>query len=234
MDSNTADINLNMGSFEMERMLRQNAHEKAFEIHVLAQRMFEEEKNKIVFNGRQQLKKDQDDKVNKLNQDMNIERSKKINESRLQKMKERNKCLQEIREIMRGQLRETMSKDRPRYLATVKNLILQGMIKLIEPSLQIKCRREDVGDINKMTSDLEKQYRDFMSQETGRDEYECTLTVLDEAGMYLTEDKDQGCGGIVLYTENSRIVCPNTLANRLELAMEEMLPLIRNTLFPAN
>ena len=32
----SADIMLNTGSFEMERMLRQNAHEKAFEIKVLA------------------------------------------------------------------------------------------------------------------------------------------------------------------------------------------------------
>ena len=48
----TPDISLNMGSFEMERMLRQNAHEKAFEIHVLAQRSFENERNNIVFNGR--------------------------------------------------------------------------------------------------------------------------------------------------------------------------------------
>ena len=47
--SGGGDINLNMGSFEMERMLRQNAHEKAFEIQVLAQRAFEEEKGKIVF-----------------------------------------------------------------------------------------------------------------------------------------------------------------------------------------
>ena len=34
----SGDIVLNTGSFEMERMLRQNAHEKAFEIKVLAQR----------------------------------------------------------------------------------------------------------------------------------------------------------------------------------------------------
>jgi hypothetical protein len=47
-----ADLSLNMGLFEMERMLRQNAHEKAFELNVYAQRAFEEEKNKIVFEGR--------------------------------------------------------------------------------------------------------------------------------------------------------------------------------------
>ena len=101
MDTTSPDIALNMGSFEMERMLRQNASEKAFEIQVLAHRAFEEEKNKIVFEGRKQLKHDQDEKINKLNQDMNIKRSKKINESRLQKMKERNKCLLEIREVMK-------------------------------------------------------------------------------------------------------------------------------------
>ena len=54
------DISLNMGSFEMERMLRQNAHEKAFEIKVLAQRMFENSRDQIVFEGRKQLKHDQD------------------------------------------------------------------------------------------------------------------------------------------------------------------------------
>ena len=43
------DISLNMGSFEMERMLRQNAHEKAFEIKVLGQRMFETQRDEVVF-----------------------------------------------------------------------------------------------------------------------------------------------------------------------------------------
>jgi len=40
----TPDIRLGQGSFEMQRMLRQNAHEKAFEIKVLAQRSFEAQK----------------------------------------------------------------------------------------------------------------------------------------------------------------------------------------------
>ena len=61
------DMSLNSGVFEMERMLRQNAHEKAFELQVLAQKAFEEEKSKIVFEGRQQIKTDVDEKLKKLN-----------------------------------------------------------------------------------------------------------------------------------------------------------------------
>ena len=49
MTTSGPDIPLNMGSFDMERMMRQNAHEKAFEINVLGQRAFEKEKNKYVF-----------------------------------------------------------------------------------------------------------------------------------------------------------------------------------------
>ena len=52
------DVTLGMGSFAMERMQRQNAHEKAFEIAVLAQKIFEQEKAKIVFEGRKQQKAD--------------------------------------------------------------------------------------------------------------------------------------------------------------------------------
>ena len=225
------DMSLNMGSFEMERMLRLNAHEKAFEIKVLAQRAFETEKEKIVFEGRKQQKADQDERINKLNQELNIARSKKINASRLKKMEERNTCLLEIKEMMKGKLREQMKNDRPTYLKTVKDLILQGMIKLIEPALQIKCREEDVQDIKGMTGELEESYATFMKDTTKRDEYTCELTVLDD--NFLGEDKDQGCGGIILYTADSRIVCPNTIINRLYLSFEELLPQIRKTLFPA-
>ena len=61
------DQSLNTGVFEMERMLRANAHEKAFEFQTLAQRAFEKEKDRIVFEGRQQIKGDFDEKANKLN-----------------------------------------------------------------------------------------------------------------------------------------------------------------------
>lgn len=53
-----ADIPLGMGQFEMQRMLRQNAHEKAFEIKVLSQRQFEYTRDLIVFEGRKNLKQD--------------------------------------------------------------------------------------------------------------------------------------------------------------------------------
>lgn len=70
-----ADLRLGQGSFEMQRMLRQNAHEKAFEIKVLAQRSFEKQRDKMVFEGRQKHKAEQDERLKQCELDLNIQRS---------------------------------------------------------------------------------------------------------------------------------------------------------------
>ena len=71
-----------------------------------------------------------------------------------------------------------------------------------------------------------------MQEQTERDDYECTLSIME--GKYLTDADDFGCGGVVTYTENKKIVCPNMIISRLNLALEEMLHQIRRTLFPEN
>jgi hypothetical protein len=96
------------------------------------------------------------------------------------------------------------------------------MVKLLEPSLQIQCREEDKDDIEGCLSDLSDRYNKYMKDETDRDDYTCTLSVIE--GAYLTDAKDKGCGGVILYTLGQRIVCPNMLYSRLELALEEGLP----------
>ena len=59
-------VSLESDAFELKRMMRQEAHEKAFEIQVMGQRLFEKEKNKIVEEGIQQLHEDFDKKMNNL------------------------------------------------------------------------------------------------------------------------------------------------------------------------
>ena len=150
------------GSFELERMLRQNAHEKAFEINVLAQRQFEKYKNNTFQEGKKHALEEQKKKIQDVNQELNIARSKKINAARLKKMIERNDCLLEIKKEMITKLQEEMTNNRERYLETLQNLILQSMIKLLEPSLKIRCREEDVADIEGFTKDIEEKYHSFM------------------------------------------------------------------------
>ena len=60
------------------------------------------------------------------------------------------------------------------------------MVKMMEPTLQIKCRKDDVSDLQGCVGELESTFKSFMQEQTGRDEFECKLVVLDD--NFLTEE----------------------------------------------
>ena len=86
---------------------------------------------------------------------MNIEKSKKINSARLRKMVERNECLEKVKVTMIERLAEERKRNHGRYMNTVKKCIVQSMIKLLEPSLKILCRKEDESALSGSLSQLE-------------------------------------------------------------------------------
>ena len=104
------------------------------------------------------------------------------------------------------------------------------MIKLIEETLILKVREEDVEMTEGMLEECEQEYSEVMFRETKRDEYATKLTVLTE--KFLTPEEGGSCGGVILYAHKYRIVCNNTLEERLGLAFESELPSIRKVLFP--
>jgi V-type H+-transporting ATPase subunit E len=117
---------LETDAFELKRMMRQEAHEKAYEIQVMSQRLFEKEKDKIVQEGIQALNDEFEKKIMNLNMTLNIERSTKINLTRIQKMDERNKCIERIRDETKEQMLKTIvNPTNYMYKGAIKNLIIQ-------------------------------------------------------------------------------------------------------------
>jgi V-type H+-transporting ATPase subunit E len=104
------------------------------------------------------------------------------------------------------------------------------MIKLLEPELLIKCRKEDQDLVKSLIPECESEFVDIMTREVSEGEYKTKLRLLD--GEQLTAEEGGECGGVVMYNLNRRIVCPNTLKSRLDLCFEELLPHIRRLLFP--
>ena len=168
---------MSMGSFEMQRMLRQNAHEKAFEIRVQGQRRFEKQRNNMIREGKERHEAEHKERVKKLQIDLNISRSQAVNQARLLKMKVREDYMQLMRSEMLDDLRKLRTDDRDRYLNTVKNLVLQTMIRLLEEEVHVLCRDEDKADLIGLTSEIEEQYSTFMNEKTGR-EYSCTINII--------------------------------------------------------
>ena len=103
------------------------------------------------------------------------------------------------------------------------------MIKLLEEEVELKVREDEVSLVQAMIDDCETQYSEVMMRETQR-EYKTTLTVIED--RFLTNDDGGRCGGVVLYAHRRRIVCQNTLEDRLNLVFEQELPALRKGLFP--
>lgn len=94
--STTIGGGLDTDSFEFKRVLRQEAHERAFEIKVQAQRLFEKEKEKIVLEGKDWTDQEIEGKIWVVQQDINIARSTRINKSRMELMNLRNEFMKKI------------------------------------------------------------------------------------------------------------------------------------------
>ncbi|CDW84804.1 UNKNOWN [Stylonychia lemnae] len=224
---------LETDAFELKRMMRQEAHEKAYEIQVMGQRMFEKEKEKIVQEGVESLNTEFDKKLMNLTMNLNIERSTKINQTRILRMTERNKCIEKVKEETKEQLLKTIvNPTNYMYKNAIKNLIIQGMIKLLEPELFLKCRKEDQDLVKSLLPECEQEFKDIMAKEASESDltYSTQLKLVETE--YLTNEEGGECGGIILFTPNRKIVCLNTLKSRLELCFEELLPHIRKLLFP--
>ena len=103
------------------------------------------------------------------------------------------------------------------------------MIKLLEPELLLKCKKEDLELVKSLLHECESEFVEIMRKETS-EEYKTKLTLVDNE--FLSAEHGGECGGIVLFSTDKRIVCNNTLKSRLDLCFEELLPHIRRVLFP--
>jgi len=101
------------------------------------------------------------------------------------------------------------------------------MIKLMEPELRLVVLERDKAEVKKMIKECEEEYAKRMKEETNNERI-CILQV--EEGKSL---EPQDIGGVSLITSDGKIVCKNTFAAKLKLVYDEMLPVIRNTIFPS-
>jgi vacuolar-type H+-ATPase subunit E/Vma4 len=102
------------------------------------------------------------------------------------------------------------------------------MIRLLEENVEVKVRKGEQDMIQKMFVSCEKDFKDHMKKETGRD-YVTKLTIMPE--KFLTEEEGSEFGGVILFAHGRRIVVPNTLKDRMNLVFELSLPYIRQELF---
>jgi V-type H+-transporting ATPase subunit E len=113
-----------------------------------------------------------------------------------------------------------LAEDKPAEYATLlRDVILQGLIKLRDEEVVVRCRKADVALVRDALPAVAETY----ISKTGS-----PLTVSVDEDVFLPETCS---GGVTLLSGGGRIVVENTFQSRLQIAYEQNLPVIRSVLF---
>lgn len=121
----------------------------------------------------------------------------------------------------------------PNYPKLLINLIVQGLLRIQEEKVTIRCRKIDEPIVSKVLEQAATLFKKTVKDSTG---YTPKLDALKIDAKYLPEPYTPGAadfslGGVVLVARNGRILCKNSLEDRLETAFYQLKPQIRGMLF---
>lgn len=109
----------------------------------------------------------------------------------------------------------------------------------MEPEVNIRCRKSDLDLVKKVIEPAAEEYKKLMKKEVKVfKDREVPIKINIDENKFLPEfDENEGAescmGGIILHTRKGRIVCANTLDDRLQLVYQDAIPEVRKVLFPS-
>lgn len=96
---------------------------------------------------------------------LKIQRSANENNARINKMKTVNALIEKLYKEAEVRMIERQQHDIAQYKEFLKNLILQGLIKLMEGDVFVRCRRSDLPLVNEVYKQAADEYKHLMQTE---------------------------------------------------------------------
>lgn len=106
-------------------------------------------------------------------------------------------------------------------------LIIQGLIKLLEPEVNLICKKEDVSLVKDCINEAASTFTKLMHEQTIKfKNLDVKITVDEKYNL-----PDYIIGGVMMTAMKSKIRVDNTLDKRLDLLRQSAIPEIRKLLF---
>ncbi|OQR90952.1 V-type proton ATPase subunit E, partial [Thraustotheca clavata] len=213
---------------QMVNFILQEAQEKANEIRIKTEHDFNLEKQMLVHNAKVKIQEEYTRKEKEREINKRIARSAEIGASRRKKMIAREELLQAL--IKDGKARcSVLSQDDAAYSDMLRDLTVQGLIKLHETDVTIIARSQDIPLIESLIPSIIANYHAIMLAEAGVHLNSTKLTVCQDDKFLLPS---HSAGGVKLAARSGKIVCDNTLETRLMTVNYDQKPVVRKMLFP--
>ncbi|KAI3727698.1 hypothetical protein L6452_16316 [Arctium lappa] len=217
---------------QMVRFIRQEADEKANEISVSAEEEFNIEKMQLVEAEKKKIRQEYERKQKQVEVRKKIEYSMQLNASRIKVLQAQDDLVSAMRETASKDLLNVShykSRHLHNYEGLLRALIIQSLLRLKEPSVLLRCRKEDLHMVESVLDSAKEKY-------AGKEHVHTPEIVIDDVHLPPAPSHDDphalSCsGGVVLASRDGKIVFENTLDARLDVIFRGKLPEIRKLLF---
>jgi len=216
-----SDVDVQKQIKHMMAFIEQEANEKAEEIDAKAEEEFNIEKGRLVQEQRLKIMEFYEKKEKQVELQRRIQNSHMQNQARLKVLKAREEHIRNVLEEAKQKLVD-VTKQQDMYEKVVQKLIAQGLFQLLEKTVVIRCRQQDVGVVQNVLGAAVEEYKAATKKEVD-------ATVDQE--NFLSQDT---CGGVEIIAVKGKIKCTNTLESRLDLISSQLLPGVRVALFGRN
>lgn len=216
-----SDVDVQKQIKHMMAFIEQEANEKAEEIDAKAEEEFNIEKGRLVQTQRLKIMEYFEKKEKQIEQQKKIQMSTMRNQARLKVLRARNDLVSELLNDAKLRLSRIVI-DPQVYQGLLYKLVLQGMFRLLEPVVIIRCRPQDHLLVEGVVQKAIPEYK-AVSQKY--------VQVRIDQEVHLAMNT---AGGVEIYSGNQRIKVSNTLETRLDLLAQQKMPEIRKALFGAN
>ncbi|XP_057513640.1 V-type proton ATPase subunit E-like [Actinidia eriantha] len=223
---NDADVSKQIQ--QMVQFIRQEAEEKASEISVSAEEEFNIEKLQLVEAEKKKIRQDFDRKAKQVEVRKKIEYSMQLNASRIKVLQAQDDLVNTMKDSASKELL-LVAKDKKAYKKLLKGLIVQSLLRLKEPLVLLRCRETDLGLVESVLEDAKREYAQKAKVQAPK------ITIDNRVHLPPppsgAESHGPSCaGGVVLASQDGKIVCENTLDARLDVVFRKKLPEIRKHL----
>jgi len=148
----------------MTAFIRQEAMEKAREIHLKADEEFSIEKSNLVRQETSSIDGQYEKKFKQASMSQQITKSTLSNKIRLRILSSRQELLDDLFEKARGRLGEA-TQDQGKYQDICKNLVLEGLYALNEKKVLVRCKKTDHDVVSKAIEDAKNEYKEKLNKE---------------------------------------------------------------------
>uniref|UniRef100_A0A7N0V963 V-type proton ATPase subunit E n=1 Tax=Kalanchoe fedtschenkoi TaxID=63787 RepID=A0A7N0V963_KALFE len=213
---------------QMVRFIRQEAEEKANEISVSAEEEFNIEKLQLVEAEKKKVRQEYERKAKQVEIRKKIEYSMQLNASRIKVLQAQDDLVNAMKDEASEGLLRVSENERP-YKKLLNGLIVQSLLRLREPAVLLRCREVDRKLVESVLDNAVQEY----AQKAGVHAPKVTIdrVYLPPPPKSADSHEPYCSGGVVLASQDGKIVCENTLDARLDVIFRQKLPVIRKHLY---